>query len=259
VWPGKILGYATDITINKLFQRTNQERTNQGLPPLRYNDKLASAACNKGQDMLTYNYWAHYRPSDGTPPWYFIKKSGYEYEFAGENLAQGFLFSDAVVDGWMNSETHKANILRPEYDDVGFCVTNGILQSEETTLVVQMFGKPVTTSAAAGAPITEVTQAPEKDLAKILEQKPIAKAAAPEKVAQKQNIPVQKASIISFESFSLHSSLVIVSLLLLILMIDFYFAARLKIVRVSGKNLAHWLFLGSIAIALLIIRAGMIL
>ncbi|KXK11580.1 MAG: hypothetical protein UZ22_OP11002000326 [Microgenomates bacterium OLB23] len=71
VWPGKLLGYATDITIEKLLSRTNEERTRNGLSPLQYNDRLARAACNKGQDMFTYNYWAHYRPTDGTAPWHF--------------------------------------------------------------------------------------------------------------------------------------------------------------------------------------------
>jgi len=259
LWPGKLLGYATDITIEKLLEKTNQERTNQGLPPLHYNDKLAAAACNKGQDMFTYNYWAHYRPGDGTAPWHFIKQSGYQYEYAGENLAQGFLFSDAVVQGWMNSPTHRANIMRPEYDDVGFCVTNGVLQNEETTLVVQLFGKPVLSQVQAQAiPIAEAAEipenpaVPEKDLEKVLEQKPI-------KAVAKEALPIQKAGVLSLESFSLNSSLTIIGLLLLILGVDLFFAVRLKIVRMSGKNLAHWLFLGSIALALLIVRSGVIL
>lgn len=259
LWPGKLLGYATDITIEKLLEKTNQERTSQGLPPLHYNDKLAAAACNKGQDMFTYNYWAHYRPGDGTAPWHFIKQSGYQYEYAGENLAQGFLFSDAVVQGWMNSPTHRANIMRPEYDDVGFCVTNGVLQNEETTLVVQLFGKPVLSQVQAqaipiaeAAEIPENTVAPEKDLEKVLEQKPI-------KAEAKDALPIQKAGVLSLESFSLNSSLTIIGLLLLILGVDLFFAVRLKIVRMSGKNLAHWLFLGSIALALLIVRSGVIL
>jgi hypothetical protein len=256
IWPGKILGYATDITIEKLIARTNQERTTRGLPPLRYNNQLSNAACNKAQDMFTYNYWAHYRPGDGTAPWYFIKQSGYSYEYAGENLAQGFLFSDAVVDGWMNSPTHRANIMRAEYDDVGFCVLNGVLQNEETTLVVQMFGKPsqpakpafvAEVQAAEKAPgDSEITPTPivEKDLKKVLEQKPI--------VAEKEHP-------ISLAAFSFNSSFTIIGLLLLILAIDLFFAIRLQIVRVSGRNLAHWLFLGSIAIALFIVKTGMIL
>lgn len=260
LWPGKLLGFATDITIEKLISRTNQERTSNGLPPLQYNDKLAGAACNKGQDMFTYNYWAHYRPGDGTAPWHFIKQAGYAYEYAGENLAQGFLFSDAVVDGWMNSPTHRANILRPEYDDVGFCVMNGVLQNEETTLVVQMFGKPSETTLVAQAQAAEEQAAvPEKDLEKILEQKPQAESTAQKVEAQQAAPVIKKESPVSLAAFSLSSSFVVIGLLLLILAIDLFFAMRLKVVRVGGKNLAHWLFLGSIALALLIVRAGVIL
>ncbi len=252
--PGKILGFATDITIEKLLEKTNQERTSQGLPPLRYNETLANAARDKAQDMFTYNYWAHYRPGDGTAPWDFIVKSGYKYEFAGENLAQGFLFSDAVVTGWMESPTHRANILRPEYDDVGFAVVNGVLQGEETTLVVQMFGKPVVNSQPPQ--LIPVAQAAEKDLDKVLEQKPLP---TPATIATTKPIKSKQASIFSLQAFSFNSSLAIIALLLLILGVDLYFAIRLKLARVNGKNLAHWLFLGSVAIAILIIRAGVIL
>ena len=158
-----------------------------------------------------------------------------------------------------NSPTHRANIMRPEYDDVGFCVTNGVLQNEETTLVVQLFGKPVLSQVQAQAiPIAEAAEipenpaVPEKDLEKVLEQKPI-------KAEAKEALPIQKAGVLSLESFSLNSSLTIIGLLLLILGVDLFFAVRLKIVRMSGKNLAHWLFLGSIALALLIVRSGVIL
>lgn len=252
LWPGKLLGFATDITIEKLLERTNQERVQNGLPPLKYNNLLSQAACNKGQDMFTYNYWAHYRPTDGTAPWYFIKQSGYNYEFAGENLAQGFLFSDAVVDGWMNSPTHRANILRADYDDVGFCVMNGLLQSEETTLVVQMFGKPSGGLVAQVEAAEQPQETPKKDLEKVLAQNP------PEGVKE-QAKPIQQPALVSAESFSINSSLMVIGLLLLILAVDLFVALRLKVVRVSGRNLAHWLFLGSIALALLIVRAGVIL
>lgn len=247
VWPGKTLGYATDITIEKLFQKTNDERTEQGLPPLKYNNTLAEAARNKAQDMFTYNYWAHYRPGDGTAPWDFIKKAGYTYEYAGENLAQGFLFSDMVVNGWMGSSTHRANILRPEYDEIGFAVMNGVLQNQETTLVVQMFGKPVIKQNQQVQTDQQAAKA-SKNLEKILEQK-----------SANKPIAVNKASTFSLESLSINSSFAIIALLLLILGLDLYFAMRLKLVRIGGKNLAHWLFLGSIAIALLIVRGGIIL
>ena len=87
-----VLGYATDITVEKLYQLTNQTRQQNSLNQLNYNDQLASAAYKKAQDMFSKNYWSHYAP-DGSSPWDFILGSGYKYEYAGENLAKNFLFS----------------------------------------------------------------------------------------------------------------------------------------------------------------------
>ena len=136
-----ILGFATDITVEKLYQLTNTERSNNGLTTLTLNDKLSQAAALKAQNMFNENYWAHYSPN-GKTPWDFINTAGYSYEYAGENLAKNFLFSDGVVSAWMASTTHRENLLKKEYTEVGYAVVNGVLNGEQTTLVVQMFGKP---------------------------------------------------------------------------------------------------------------------
>jgi uncharacterized protein YkwD len=125
-----VLGYATDITVDKLFSLTNEQRQENGLKPLKYNDKLAEAAKEKAADMFTKNYWAHFAPDGSTTPWSFILKSGYKYEYAGENLAKNFMFSDGVVQAWMKSPSHRENMLRPEYTDVGFAIANGSLKIE---------------------------------------------------------------------------------------------------------------------------------
>ena len=106
-----VLGIATDITTSKLFTLTNEERTKLGLPALQMNTQLTTAAENKATDMFKKDYWAHFAP-DGGSPWDFIKQSGYQYEFAGENLAKNFLYSQNVVDAWMNSPTHRENIVK---------------------------------------------------------------------------------------------------------------------------------------------------
>jgi len=146
-----VLGFATDITVEKLFTLTNEQRQKKGLNNLSYNDKLSNAAAKKANDMFAKNYWAHYGP-DGESPWDFILDSGYKYEYAGENLAKNFLFSSGVINAWMNSPTHRENILKPEYSEVGFAIVNGILNGEETTLVVQMFGKPLSPTLANKTP-----------------------------------------------------------------------------------------------------------
>ena len=110
---------------------------------------LTKAAALKADDMFSDNYWAHFAP-DGTSPWYFYGKVGYSYTWAGENLARDFQTSAGVVAGWMASTAgHKENILNSNFTEVGVAVKNGVLQGEETTLVVQLFGKPVSYTASA--------------------------------------------------------------------------------------------------------------
>lgn len=243
-----ILGYATDITVEKLYQLTNEERQKRGLPSLIYNETLSQAAAKKAQDMFTKNYWAHYAP-DGKTPWDFILEAGYQYKYAGENLAKNFLFSQGVVDAWMNSPTHRENILKKDYEEVGFAVVNGTLNGEPTTLVVQMFGKPIASSlvpkpamaasqpsSSFAQPVTNLSSAKETVLAK-------------RSTAQKFN----------FTSFSFNFNLLFLLFLLLILVLDFYFAYRLRLIRIGGKNLAHFIFISFLFIGLLIASRGAIL
>jgi len=135
----RVLGYATNVNVNDLFNLGNQERTNAGLTALSLNGELSSAAFAKANDMITDNYWAHVAP-DGTTPWNFISNAGYQYTAAGENLAKDFNTSSGIISGWMGSQTHKDNVLNSTYQDVGYAVVNGVLGGSETTLVVAMYG-----------------------------------------------------------------------------------------------------------------------
>lgn len=161
----QVLGYSISISINELNEFSNQERINVGLSPLSLNSQLNSAAYAKAQDMFADNYWAHVAP-DGTEPWSFIINSGYDYTTAGENLAKNFSYSQGVVSGWMASEGHRANVMNPAYQDVGYAIVNGVLLGEETTLVVAMYGQknqPVVVQvneATASAPQPEEYIAP---------------------------------------------------------------------------------------------------
>lgn len=248
-----ILGFATDITVEKLYQLTNQERTKYNLPPLKYNEKLSQAAYKKAQDMFAKNYWAHYGP-DGTTPWEFILSTGYKYEYAGENLAKNFLFSDGVVSAWMDSSSHRDNILRREYTDVGFAVVNGILNGEETTLVVQMFGKPLSSSLAK-----EVNA--QEEVKKMNENKSLSKntkknSFKSEKLVLAKNTVKNKINITS-AIFSFN--FIFLGFLILALILDFYFANKLGIVRLTGKNIFHFIFVIFLLISLIIIKQGTIL
>ncbi len=249
-----ILGYATDITINKLYLLTNEERTKNNLPPLNYNQNLALAAELKAKDMFEKNYWAHYAP-DGTAPWNFILKANYKYEYAGENLAKNFLFSSSVINAWMNSPSHRENILKKEYTDVGFAVVNGILNGEETTLVVQMFGKPLMNY--------NTVQAQESSSKEIFnQQKKITtnKITKPIKESlTKKNQKLQPAILAKSQHVLVNFNYLFLSFIIIALIIDLYFSIKLKIIRISGKNLAHIIFISFIIIGLGIIINGSIL
>lgn len=154
----QVLGYATNINVGDLAALGNQERANAGQPALSLNSALSQAAYAKAQDMFANNYWAHNSPS-GATPWMFIANSGYSYSTTGENLAKNFSSSAGVMYGWMNSPTHRANVLGSQYQDVGYAVLNGVLQGEETTLVVAMYGAPQS-STPPPAPAAAATETP---------------------------------------------------------------------------------------------------
>ncbi|PIZ64792.1 hypothetical protein COY14_03995 [Candidatus Roizmanbacteria bacterium CG_4_10_14_0_2_um_filter_36_9] len=241
---GSILGFATDISTQKLLTLTNEERAKDGLSELSYNLKLEEAAQKKAKDMFAKDYWSHYGPS-GETPWDFILDSDYQYEYAGENLAKNFLFSGDVVNAWMNSETHRDNILRKEYSEVGFAIVNGVLNDEETTLVVQMFGKPLYPVSALQKKMTpEVT----------LENDSI-----PAKIPNVEAVLSDTETNLSFFPTYLNINLVFFAVLVFALFLDFYFASKLKLIHLKGKNLIHIFFIIFATIGTFIILKGSIL
>jgi hypothetical protein len=141
---GQVLGYATSINASEVVTRTNTERAKSGLPALVINEKLNQAAAAKAQHMFDNHYWSHIAP-DGTEPWYFFRKANYSYRVAGENLARDFSTTDEMVSAWMASPTHKANLVNNKYSEIGVAVVNGQLLGSDTTLVVQLFGSPLST------------------------------------------------------------------------------------------------------------------
>jgi len=254
-----VLGFATDITVEKLYQLTNQQRQNNNLPQLNYNQTLSEAARLKAEDMFKKNYWAHYGP-DGSSPWNFILQSGYRYEYAGENLAKNFMFSDGVVSAWMNSPTHRENILKNEYTDVGFAVVNGILNGEETTLVVQMFGKPLLAQKPSETKEANQSQSPLEDK-KIAVKKslPITNKQQLNQQFMTKTVNSQPQVLSNNQYFFVNLNYVFLIFLLTALILDLYFSVKLKIIRISGKNLAHLIFVGFLIISLTIIVRGSIL
>jgi hypothetical protein len=147
-----ILGYATNINSGGVASLVNSKRSANGLGSLSYNGALASAAAAKANDMFAKGYWSHYSPS-GVGPSAFVSAAGYSYTMAGENLAKDWQSSGSVVNAWMSSPAHRANVLG-DYNDIGIAAVNGVLNGQETTIVVAMFGK------RPGAPAPAPTAAP---------------------------------------------------------------------------------------------------
>lgn len=136
------------ISGNEIVSLTNAARVNSGLKPYTQNQKLTSSAYAKASDILEGDYFAHYSPS-GKSPWSFIKHSGYTYIYAGENLAISFNSASETFNAWMASPTHKSNILDKDFTQIGVAVLTGDYKGQETTVVVQHFGKPSQSQVAA--------------------------------------------------------------------------------------------------------------
>jgi hypothetical protein len=125
-----------------LANLTNDERQAQNLETLTVNEKLNQAAVMKATDMATKGYFAHISP-DGKTPWYWLEKAGYKYQYAGENLAINFSDSKDVTNAWMASPTHKANIVKGKYTEVGTGIATGIYEGRETIFVAQVYANPL--------------------------------------------------------------------------------------------------------------------
>lgn len=270
---GSILGYASDITVDKVVAATNAERAKYGLAPLQYNSTLSAAALAKGQDMFNNQYWAHTSPT-GKEPWAFIQDAGYVYQVAGENLARDFMTTPDMLLAWMASPTHKANIVNARYEDIGVAVINGNLSGIDTTLVVQMFGKQrvtakqpevlsVAEAVAAEPENIEVTPAPlQKPVEKPVEKPEVESPLESEPVAYEQTV-VQSSDV--FESTRLSPLqltkaivLSVIMLLVVVLILDVVVMRSRNSARVVGKNLAHIIFLVTIGILIMLFKGGVI-
>lgn len=258
-----VLGYATDIHVEQLLTDTNALRQSLGLTPLILNPKLSQAAAAKAQDMFAKNYWAHNSPT-GNTPWDFILDAGYKYTVAGENLAKNFTDSQSVVNAWLASPTHKDNMVKPSYREIGFAVVNGKLNGEETTLVVQMFGASV-----QATPIVEAPKPPQlvekalavEDIPLVATAPPTTTAveAAPQDIVNTQFLGVTKTPTINIPTMTRNMVYLFAGVLMLVLLLDAWIVSRQRIVRVAGHNIAHFLFLSSVMIAAGSISRGVLL
>lgn len=136
---------ASEITVSKVIELVNAARDEEGLNELEENETLNKIAQDKIQDMIKNNYFAHTSPK-GITPWSWYEKENYDYKYAGENLAINFLTAESQQKAWMNSPTHKKNIMNPQFLEIGVAVAAGEINNQMAIITVQEFG----TLAGAG-------------------------------------------------------------------------------------------------------------
>ncbi len=136
------------ILPNSLVDETNAARVSDDLSSLKPSALLEAAARDKANDMAKNGYFAHTSPT-GITPWYWFEKVGYNFEYAGENLAINFIDSKDVMNAWMNSPEHRANILDSHFTQIGIATAEGTYEGRPATFVVQLFGTPAPLAASA--------------------------------------------------------------------------------------------------------------
>jgi len=131
------------LTQAGVIRLTNVQRKDNGLPALLENKKLDASALAKAQDMLKNQYFEHISPS-GAGPSDLAKGVNYEFILIGENLAMGNFGNDQkLIDGWINSPGHRANMLNARFQEIGVAVVKGTFEGKTTWMAVQEFGLPL--------------------------------------------------------------------------------------------------------------------
>ena len=123
IYPGQILNIPTTSSSVTSFEQevirlVNEIRIENGLRPLTYDWELSRVARYKSQDMKDNKYFSHTSPVYGSP-FQMMKSFGISYRSAGENIAKGYATPEAVIEGWMNSSGHRANILNSSFTHIG--------------------------------------------------------------------------------------------------------------------------------------------
>lgn len=277
---GHVLGFASSISVQEVVEQTNARRAAQGLPALQFNDKLSAAARSKGEDMFAGQYWAHTSPT-GLQPWSFIAAAGYSYSVAGENLARDFSDTSSMVQAWMDSPTHRANIENAKYQEIGVAVINGQLEGYDTTLVVQMFGTPRQQAAAVTKASASETRIIPEVQAQAAEQPAVETPESPVAVetATANTQPVDTAEDQAAKSMNSNfiqldlgrtgpaftplmiTKAVFIGIAILVmftLLYDIAVVGKRHSMRIVGKNLAHFLLMGVVVYLILFFKAGVI-
>lgn len=261
-----VLGVSVNMSVEDLLLLTNVQRQQNNLPALQLNSELTAAAQAKAANMFAENYWAHNSPS-GKTPWDFIHGAGYNYVYAGENLARGFSTAQDTVNAWMASPDHRANILSPNYTDVGFAVAQGNLTGDtNTVLVVEEFGStsfPKPQIAQNTQPVTQEQNAPTEltptPIPTILPSPSPIPSITPLVLGSQgfeSLTKIQQAPLINTAFWAKILMLGLLGLFLITFVLDFVIVGKRQMVRIVGHNADHILFLIGILLIAYFIGQG---
>lgn len=126
---------------NKLLTLTNNLRIQKGLPTLSPVIPLHVSADNKSKEMQDLQYFSHNSPN-GYDLSHFLSEAGYQYQMAGENLAMGFSSAEEIFSAWMQSPTHYANLIDPDFKEFGLAMESGQYNDLATVYVTAHFAEP---------------------------------------------------------------------------------------------------------------------
>ncbi|OGD92464.1 hypothetical protein A2697_02925 [Candidatus Curtissbacteria bacterium RIFCSPHIGHO2_01_FULL_41_44] len=259
--PG-VLGTAS-FGAEQIIEMTNARRSANGLPPLSFNGNLAAAAAAKAQDMFANDYWAHISPA-GKTPWSFISSAGYRYVFAGENLARDYSDPGAVVNAWMNSSSHRANVLDKNFKEIGVAVASGRLGGREGTLVVQMFGTGISPSIAeVSSPHSKVTAEDGSEGKQDLNQPAQASALEIPQATERRELAAVNESVTVLasnkSSIAKTLSLSLVGLVFILFALEVLVTIKRAHVHLKNGVLAHLTLLGFVLLAVWYLQEGAII
>ncbi len=122
--PSLLYAQRHPIDTGTVLEGLNRERNKIGLSPLTEDRRLSAAAESRMREMEDLEYWAHRSP-DGRSPFLWLRPHGYDFNYAGENLARGFETPEILVEAWMESRGHRDNILSSNFENVGVAIIDG--------------------------------------------------------------------------------------------------------------------------------------
>lgn len=139
-----------EISSQEVVKLINLSRTQSNLSPLNINPTLSKVAQSKATDMTKNHYFSHTSPQ-GVTPWHWFESHNYFYKYAGENLAINYNDAQEEHAAWMDSPTHKKNILSSNFNEIGIATATGIINGKRSKITVTVFGTPQENIFAATA------------------------------------------------------------------------------------------------------------